>query len=347
MAKKTEDAGSLYLRGNIWWVKVSVNSKPIRRSSNSTKRQDAIKLRDQLVAKRHRGELTGGTPDTILVGALLDDLLVSDIEESTRYVWSKVVEKSLRPFFGHRRASTITTDILDEYRKKRVTDGCKDSTANRELSMVRTAFHNARKRTPPKINVIPHFPMKEESVVRIGFLADDKYAAIRDGIMTLGVRALFVSYYETGIRKGELLPVRWSEVDFESNLMQIQNTKNGEWRSVPIVRGDMRNLLVEMKRERDESWPDSPWVFHRNGKQIRDFRGEWSNVVKAVGVPDLLIHDMRRTAVRNMRRAKVPQVIRMKISGHKTDSMERRYNIVDADDIEMAADLMAKRVRTA
>jgi integrase len=60
-------------------------------------------------------------------------------------------------------------------------------------------------------------------------------------------------------------------------------------------------------------------------------------------VPDLKFHDLRRTAVRNMRRAGVPQVVRMRITGHRTDSMERRYNIVDIDDIRSAKDLMERR----
>lgn len=58
------------------------------------------------------------------------------------------------------------------------------------------------------------------------------------------------------------------------------------------------------------------------------------------GVPDLKFHDLRRTAVRKMRRAGVPQVVRMKITGHRTDSMERRYNIVDIEDIKLASEMM-------
>ena len=84
-------------------------------------------------------------------------------------------------------------------------------------------------------------------------------------------------------------------------------------------------------------------VFHRDGVPIKEFRFTWRKACAAAGVPDLKFHDLRRTAVRNMRRAGVPQVVRMRISGHRTDSMERRYNIVDIEDIQSAKELMQKR----
>jgi len=147
----------------------------------------------------------------------------------------------------------------------------------------------------------------------------------------------------------ELLDIRWPQVEFEGRIIALEpdETKNREGRSVPILEDDMRELLLEAKRERDADWPDSPWVFNRSGRQIKDFRGAWDEACKKASVPELNFHDLRRTAVRNMRRAGVPQVIRMKISGHKTDSMERRYNIVDADDLSIAKEFMERRMKAA
>ena len=123
MSRKSDGSGSLYLRGDIWWVKVRVDGRPVYESSKSTKKSDAIKLRDKLLAQRHRGELSGGAPDKVLITELLDDVLKSDIKDSTRYVWEKCIEKNIRPFFGKYRAQRLSTDLMDAYRKKRKAEG--------------------------------------------------------------------------------------------------------------------------------------------------------------------------------------------------------------------------------
>ena len=112
-------------------------------------------------------------------------------------------------------------------------------------------------------------------------------------------------------KAAELTDIQWPQLDFESDTIALEpdETKNREGRSVPILKGDMRDLLLAAKKERDELWPDSPWVFNRSGRQIEDFRGAWDEACKKASVPELNFHDLRRTAVRNMRRAGVPQVI--------------------------------------
>ena len=347
MPRKTDGSGTLYLRGDIWWVKIRVDGRPVYESSKSTKKSEAIKLRDKMLAKKSRGELSGGSADKVLITELLDDVLKSDIKPSTRYVWEKVIEKSIRPFFGKIRAQRLTTDLMDKYREKRKGEGRSDATANRELSILRTSFHNARKRTPPKVLVVPYFPIVAETNIRKGFLSDEQYDKLRDELPA-ELKGLFVTGYITGLRRGEITAIQWPQVDFEAGLITLDKgeTKNDEPRSVPILDGDMRDLLVAAKKEHDEKWPQSPWVFNRGGERIIDFRWAWDEACKRAGVPDLNFHDLRRTAVRNMRRAGIPQVIRMKISGHKTDSMERRYNIVDSEDLQMAKELLQNRRRT-
>jgi integrase len=95
------------------------------------------------------------------------------------------------------------------------------------------------------------------------------------------------------------------------------------------------------------AWPDAECVFNRQGKPIKRFDGAWTHACEAAGVPELQFHDLRRTAVRNMRRAGISQVVRMQISGHKTDSMERRYNIVDKEDLAHARELLERRPMVA
>lgn len=342
--KKSNGSGTIYRRGEIWWVKIHVDGCPVYESSKSTKYTDAVKLRDRLIAKKVRGEVVGGSADKVLLGELLDDVLKSDIAESTRAMWRLSIEKSLRPFFGNVRAARLTTQVLERYREKRRTDGVKDATANRELTILRRAMNLGRRRTPAKVLVVPYFPMVQETTVRTGFLPDEVYAKLRDAL-PLELRPLFVVAYNTGIRKGELLAIKWDQVDFEQGVISLNaaDTKSRTARTVPILHGDMRELLTQAKALRDEHWPGSPWVFNRNGKRILNIRRAWDLAVQEAKVPDLTFHDLRRTAVRNMRRAGVPQVIRMAISGHKTDSMERRYNIVDGDDIAVARKFMEAR----
>ncbi|MDP6087271.1 MAG: tyrosine-type recombinase/integrase [Nitrospinota bacterium] len=88
---------------------------------------------------------------------------------------------------------------------------------------------------------------------------------------------------------------------------------------------------------RDLNYPDCPGVFHREGKPLNDFRKAWKKACEHIGLDGLFFHDLRRTGVRNLIRAGVSQTVAMKISGHKTDSIFRRYDIVSQEDLKEAA----------
>lgn len=94
---------------------------------------------------------------------------------------------------------------MREYREKRKRQGRVDSTINREISILRTAFIIGRKCTPPKVAVAPYFPLvNEDANARQGFLTDEQYGSLRDALPDY-LKPLFVTAYFTGVRLGELL----------------------------------------------------------------------------------------------------------------------------------------------
>jgi integrase len=343
MERSTYGSGTIFKRGEIWYVSLWADGRQIQKSSGSRKRQDAVRLRDQLLGKKVRGEMGDSAAAKVTCDELLDDLLdygKSNLKSSTARIWGWVIKANIRPFFGHLKVATLTTEKLKDYRRKRLAKGRSEVTCNRELSILRAALNRGRKCTPPKVVAIPYFPMVAETNARQGFLADEEYEKLRDTLPDY-LKPLFVTGYFTGVRLGELLAIQWNQVDWEQGFITLnaEETKSGHSRAVPIIEGDMRSWLV-WSRDHAEG---APHVFHDEGEPIRDFRGAWKSACKSAGVPDLKFHDLRRTAVRNMRRAGVPQVVRMRITGHRTDSMERRYNIVDIDDIKSAKELMERK----
>ncbi len=122
--------------------------------------------------------------------------------------------------------------------------------------------------------------------------------------------------------------------------MNPGTTKNDDGRVFPFTQ-ELRELLVQQKEQTEKLQRQKdmliPWVFHREGKKVGDFRKSWATACKKAGVPGRIPHDFRRTAVRNLVRAGVPERVAMQMTGHKTRSVFERYNIVSEGDLDAAA----------
>jgi integrase len=139
-----------------------------------------------------------------------------------------------------------------------------------------------------------------------------------------------------------VVALTWRQVDFKVEVVRLEpgTTKNGEGRTV-FMTAELKGLLEDqwamtMAIER-QAGQIIPEVFHRNGKPIRSFKVAWQGACKRAGQPGRLFHDFRRTAVRNMVRAGIPERVAMQMSRHKTRSVFDRYHIVSEGDLREAA----------
>jgi integrase len=334
--------GSVYRRGKVWWIKYYRNGKPMRESSESEKETLAKNL-----LKQREGDIQLGLPITPRTNRVTFDELMADVmndyevnKKRSIADLKRRIELHLKPFFTGSRAVNITTPDVRVYVAKRQAAGATNGTINRELTALKRGFSLAI--DAGKLTVRPKIEMLHEDNVRTGFFECDQFEAVRSHLAPeLQVLVTFAQI--TGWRTtSEVQRLQWRQVDFNAGTVRLDpgTTKNGEGRVFPFT-AELR-VLLEAQRAYTEAVQRErgiicPWVFHRNGRPIKVFRKAWASACKAAGCPGRIPHDFRRTAVRNLVRAGVPERVAMTMTGHKTRSVFERYNIVSEGDLTDAA----------
>lgn len=334
MPKQTRGSGSYYRRGNVFWISYWVNGRQIKESTRST---DETEAKRQL--KIALGEAAAGkdiTPERATIDDLfalvLADYKLRKLRDCNMIKWR--FEGHIKPLIGSLLASRFSPHQARQYVGARRAEGAADGTINRELAILRRGFNLALREDPPLVRRAPYIPKLEEDNVRQGFIEQAQYLALRETLPE-HLKALLVVGYHCGNRLGELRKLRWSQVDLESREIRLEKgqTKGKKPRTLPIY-GDMVHWLEWQAEQRV---PGCDLVFHWKGKPLGSHLKGWDRACAAAKLNDLHFHDLRRSAVRNMERAGIPRHVAMAISGHRTESVYRRYDIVVQEDLKAAA----------
>jgi integrase len=261
--------------------------------------------------------------------------------DGTETIWGL---KALDEHFGYKAkngepeqpgvpVTQITTDAARSFAASRLEDGLSNDTVDGSLRLLRRMLMIAHEDN--KIQVVPKIRLIKNNPARKGFLPEEQFDSVLKKL-PVNLQPLILFLYYCGVRLGEALQIEWKQVDLDAALIRLEEdqTKNEDARIVPLP-----DVLVELFRQVDQK---EGTVF-----DTTNLHKEWHKAcvaaglgqhIKVEGKPDpkytgLIIHDLRRSAIKNLMKAGVNEKVAMKISGHKTRGVFDCYHIMDTEHV--------------
>jgi integrase len=344
MPKRERGTGGLFKMpksgSQNFYAQIYVNGQPKRVSTGTAVKQEAQAFLRNLLHDRDHGKAFVGDVKKLVYEDLRAGLIQNYIERGNKSlevyadgeetIWGL---KAVDEFFKGKPVTYITTDTAREFTNDLLAKGNSNGTANRSLALLRRMLNIAREDS--KIQFVPKIRLLKAGAPRKGFVSQEQFDALSDKL-PLHIKPLILFLYYCGVRVGEAMQIDWSQVDIDGAVIRLEKeqTKADTARTVPLP-----DVLVELLKAQE---PKQGPVFDNT-----NLRKHWQNACSTTGLGQLeeiegkrdkrytglIIHDLRRSAIRNLVRAGVPERVVMSISGHKTRSVFDRYNIVSEQDV--------------
>ena len=350
--------GALYQRGNVWWVKYHVHGRPVYESSRSRRKGDARTLLQQ-----REGAVATGAPIFPRADRIVYDEVAADLRQHYEVTGSRNLHEAggrflhLDRYFTGRRIARLGQADATDYAGRRQAEGAANSTINRELAvllrMLKLAYEGGKLFRMPVIRKL------KERGPREGFFEREQFLAVRRHLPDDLKVAVTIAYTYGWRMRSEVLTLERRHFDLGAGTLRLDPgmTKNDDGRVVYLTPQLKAMLAAHVERLDQLGRSLTPprilatlfphFVDHgghaKPGTRRREFRKAWETACRRAGVGGRLRHDFRRTAVRNMVNAGVPERVAMTVTGHKTRAVFDRYHIVSPADLQEAA----RRIATA
>jgi integrase len=317
----------IYQRGKTWWITYFAGGRQRFESSRSTKKRDAQQLLEirKGAAREGRLRLTKSKAPRFDECAKRFLLTIQHPNTQKRYTSSV---RNLAACFRNMKLSDITSDVIEDFKEKRLSDGVRTATVNRDLAVLRRMMKLAERKMLINESPFRDVEFLEERNQRrrphiLTFEEEDRVLAAA----TPHIRALTVLILETGMRSArEALALPWSDVDFVNDLIRVREskTKAGE-RTIPIS----ARCKVELLRWRNVLGPEfSSYVFpkmHDPSKPMKNVRRSWARALKDAGLQYFWLSNLRHTLASRLTQAGVSPLFVAQIIGHAGTSILNTY----------------------
>lgn len=340
--RRTYGSGGLRQLPSGKW-EISYRLRDGRRKTETVNEATCRKDADEALQKRVESVESGVLGNDVLMSNLFK-LHVEDLELHDKDAHAKIVKlkigKHLTEFGKLHAASLKKADITAYVKKRKNVEGAAKATINRELSIIRRSL-----KLGIDDELIPAMPkvmkLDESDNIRQGFIEEDEYQRML-AAMPEHLKIVWCFAYHLGMRSGELKSLRWSWLvpywNEEKPIIKVpgSHTKSGKPHTIPVY-GDMK---AQIEKAMITASPKCDFIFQYRGKQIKNWRTGFLKARDKAKLPNLLFHDTRRSAIRNMERAGIPRSEARQVSGHQTESIYIRYDIASEKGATMVGDAM-------
>ena len=229
--------------------------------------------------------------------------------------------------------------MIERFKTERIKE-VSPATVNRHLACLKSMFNKAIQWGKVEENPVKKVKLLKEHNKRLRYLEKEEIVRLL-ARCSKRLRPIVVLALNTGMRKGEILGLKWQDIDFKRGIIYLYNTKNSERREIPI------NEMAKTALIRTPKHPESPYVFcDKNGRSFGSIRKSFFTAMKKSGIINFRFHDLRHSFASHLVMSGVDLNTVRELMGHKSLEMTLRYAHLSPDHKRRAVDILDKQMVT-
>lgn len=340
--------GTVYVRKtkhgkDRWYVDFLLNRKRNREVvKHAQDRSDAVLHLQERVAACFSGDHRGIDKKKPFKFAELAERYLQDYSKVMKKSFKSdyyIVTAHLKPFFGEFGVDQITSLHLEKYRAERLAAGVSKSTTNRELAILSRIFSLGIDWGLGSVNPVRKIKFfSEQDNAKERILTEAEEIRLLE-TSPEHLKPILMVALNTGMRRGEILGLKWSQIDLEKRVIKVERTKSGKNRFV-LVNSDLLKVFEELYKAKGNG--EQVFLNPRTGQPFQDIKRAFKSACEKADIENLRFHDLRHTFASRLVERGADLITVKELLGHGTVKMTERYTHPNLAQKQRAVETLAQ-----